>query len=72
MMKYKVLDTFPIGQNTSVTIQGNGDGLRNNMEIRDSSGIAHQLITVAMMSKGEKNMTTLLIQGVFDSKDIVV
>ena len=70
-MKYKVLDTFPIGQNTSVT-QGNGDGLRNNMEIRDSSGIAHQLITVAMMSKGEKNTTTLLIQGVFDSKDIVV
>lgn len=72
MMKYKVLGIFPIGQNTSVTIQGNGDGLRNNMEIRDSSGIAHQLITVAMMSKGEKNTTILLIQGAFDSKEIVV
>lgn len=71
-MKYKVLGIFPIGQNTSVTIQGNGDGLRNNMEIRDSSGIAHQLITVAMMSKGEKNTTILLIQGAFDSKEIVV
>ena len=72
MMKYKVLGIFPIGQNTYVTIQGNGDGLRNNMEIRDSSGIAHQLITVAMMSKGEKNTTILLIQGVFDSKEIIV
>ena len=72
MMKYKVLGIFPIGQNTSVTIQGNGDGLSNNMEIRDSSGIAHQLITVAMMSKGEKNTTILLIQGVFDSKEIIV
>ena len=71
-MHYKVLDTFPIGKNTSVTIQGNGADLRNNMKIKDSSGISHQLNTVAMMSSEEKNITTVLIEGMFDSKEIIV
>ena len=72
MMNYKVIDTFPVGENTSVTIKGNGEGLKNNIVIRDSSGATHQLITVAMVSSEEKNVTTLLVQGVFDSKEIIV
>lgn len=36
MLNYKVLDTFPIGQNTSVTIQGNSNGLRNNCVVTTS------------------------------------
>ncbi len=72
MMNYKVIDTFPVGENTSVTIEGNGEGLKNNIVIRDSSGVTHQLITVAMVSSEEKNVTTLLVQGVFESKEIIV
>lgn len=72
MMNYKVIDTFPVGENTSVTIEGNGEGLKNNIVIRDSSGVTYQLITVAMVSSEEKNVTTLLVQGVFESKEIIV
>lgn len=74
MKNFEVLNVFPIGENTSVTIKGNGDGLKNNMTIKDSSGIAHKLISVAMSSvqsaKENSKTTTLLVKGKFDSKII--
>lgn len=73
-MNYKVLDVFPIGKNTSVTIEGNGEGLKNNMIIGDSAGVAHKLISVAMLAgrsaKEADETTTLLIEGKFDSEII--
>lgn len=71
-MDYKVLDVFRIGNNTSVTIEGNGNGLKNNMHIKDSLGITHKLLSVAMISGGDRDATTLLIEGNFDSKVVSV
>lgn len=70
-MTYKVLDIFPIGTNTSVTIEGNGEGLSNGIDIKDSNGKSHRLLTVAMISSEEKNNTVLLIEGKFDSENII-
>lgn len=70
-MKYKVLDTFPVGLNTSVTIEGNGENFHNGMEIKDLDGNLYQLLTVAMVSSQEKNKTVLLIKGKFDAENIV-
>ncbi|MEE1085814.1 MAG: hypothetical protein U0L05_01380 [Schaedlerella sp.] len=71
-MNYKVLDVFPVGKNTSVTIEGNGIGLKNNMIIGDSLGVAHKLISVAMVAgqstEETGKTTTLLVEGNFDSK----
>lgn len=69
---YKVLDVFSIDKNTSVTIEGIGEGLKNNMIIEDSAGVAHKLISVAMLA-GQSveevgKTTTLLIEGKFDSE----
>lgn len=70
-MKYKVLDIFPIGMNTSVTIEGNGEGLSNGMDIKDSDEKLYHLITVAMISSEEKNKTVVLIKGKFNSENII-
>ncbi len=69
-MDYRVLDIFPVGENTSVTIEGNGKGLKNNILIKDSLGVPHRLISVAMLSGEIKKTTTLLIEGIFDSEVI--
>ena len=37
-MKYDVLDCVLIGDNTSVTISGNGKGLKNGIAIKASEG----------------------------------
>ena len=73
-MTYKVLDVFPLGENTSVTIEGNGNGLKNNIMITSDKGIAHKLLSVAMLSKESeiKKTTTVLIEGVFNSKTITI
>lgn len=69
-MIYKVLDIFPIGQNSSVTIEGNGKGLQNGITIKDSLGTSHKLISVAMISGEKAGTTTLLIEGKFNSETI--
>lgn len=71
-MDYKVLDVFRIGNNTSVTIEGKGNGLKNNMRIKDSLGITHKLLSVAMISGDNRDTTTLLIEGDFNSKVVRV
>lgn len=73
-MRYKVLDTFRIGESTSVTIQGNGNGLMNGVEIQDESGRSYRIKSVAMIEgENPENMeesTTLLISGSFEGKEI--
>lgn len=73
-MKYKVLDTLKIGDNTSVTIEGKGEELHNQMLIFDTDNIAHTLLSVAMPAGQDAasigNQTTLLIEGEFKSESV--
>lgn len=75
-MTYKVLDTFLVGDNTSVTIGGNGDGLRNDILVTDSEGREYHLLSVAMVSgqqaPGVKEATTILLEGVFSSDAVIL
>ena len=74
-MKYAVLDCVLIGDNTSVTIAGNGKGLKNGAAIRSSEGKIFKVISVAMYSginSESDNTTTLLVEGQFCSKTFEV
>ena len=75
-MKYKVLDTLKIGDNTSVTIEGKGEELHNQMLIFDANNIAHMLLSVAMPAEQDTDdigkQTTLLIEGEFKSEIVNV
>lgn len=67
---YNVLDIFPIGNNTSVTIKGNGNGLKNNVMVTDENEKKYKLLSVAFVSGQSKinKTTTILIEGKFNSK----
>lgn len=73
-MMYKVLDTFRVGRNTSVTVEGNGEEFKENMIVLDSDGNPHNLISVAMLAgiSAERigKTTTVLIEGEFSSDTI--
>lgn len=75
-MTYKVLDTFRIGENTSVTIKGNGESLHNQMMIFDSDNVAHTLLSVGMSAGHDVDKigeeTIILIEGDFNSETITV
>ena len=73
-MVYKVLDVFPIGNNTSVTIEGHGEGLKNHMDVISAEGKTYRLLSVAMVSGQPEDesgkTTTVMIEGSFNSKTI--
>lgn len=73
-MNYKIINIFPIGSNSSVTIEGLGVGLKNNMTVYDDNNIAHQVLSVAMVNRREESdieeTTTILVKGLIDSKNI--
>lgn len=75
-MTYKVLDRIRIGENTSITIEGKGENLHNQMMIFDSDNIAHMLISVGMPAGQEADKigtsTTILVEGDFNSDIIAV
>lgn len=74
-MKYDVLDCVIIGDNTSVTIIGNGKGLKNGVSIRTSEGKIFKVMSVAMYSginSESDNTTTLLVEEKFRSKTFEV
>ena len=75
-MTYKVLDRLRIGENTSITIEGKGESLHNQMMIFDSDNIAHVLISVGMSAGQETDKigasTTILVEGDFDSDIITI
>lgn len=70
-MVLRVVDTFPVGGDTSVTVEGDGAQLRNNMAVADSKGNAFELLSVCMTADktgaDKKNETTVLIKGRFNS-----
>ncbi len=73
-MSYKIINIFPVGSNSSVTIKGPGTGLKNNMTVYDDNNVAHQLLSVAMENREEESdigeTTTILIKGLIDSENI--
>lgn len=75
-MKYKVLDIFQVGTDSSVTIDGRGEGLHNGMTIFDDNGNSYHLMSIAMLSEYDTDeigkTTTLLIKGKFVSEYISV
>lgn len=73
-MSYKVLNTMRIGKDTVVTLEGGCFGLRNNMVVMDESEKDYNLISIALQSGLETilDKTTVLIEGVFDSKEIIL
>lgn len=75
-MTYKVIDIFRIGDNTSVTIEGSGKGLRNHIIVTSAEGTKHELLSVAMVSghpqSERRKTTTVLIKGFFCSDTIKI
>jgi hypothetical protein len=76
MVIYNVIDTLPIGNNTSVLIDGDGKYFKNGVGILDENGKPYEVLTVAM-SSGRNiddllNKTSLLVKGKFSSKKLFV
>ncbi len=73
-MFYNVINIYPVCGNSSVTIEGSGAGLKNDMTVYDDKNIAHQILSVAMVNEREERgigeTTTILIKGTIDSKNI--
>ena len=70
---YKVNDILPINGNTVVSIQGNGNGLKNGIYVKNEKGVNYYIISVGTcrMINGEVSKTTdLLIDGSFKGKSI--
>jgi hypothetical protein len=76
MVIYNVIDTLPIGNDTSVLIDGDGKHFKNGVGVLDENGKPYEVLTVAM-SSGKNvddllNKTSLLIKGKFSSKKLFV
>lgn len=69
-MEFKVKNVFRVGNNTSVTIEGNGDGLKNGMRANNGK---FRILSVAMVNTTDGlPETTLLVEGDFQEKTINV
>ncbi|SDB06690.1 hypothetical protein [Eubacterium oxidoreducens] len=74
-MRYKVLDTHPVGSNTAVTIRGDGADITPGCEITDEDNIHFKVLEIA---KDPLNFIDhveptriLTIQGAFYSRRVV-
>lgn len=75
MMIYDVIGSVPLNGNTSAVINGNGECIKNGIDILDEFGETHRVLSVAMTSSGTEESlkkTTLLIAGKFMSSKIYV
>ncbi len=69
-MKYKVIQTMKIKDNTAVTIDGGGERLHNGIIINNGR---HKVLSVGMSnSKDIGRRTTVLIEGIFSDREIEV
>lgn len=70
-MRHRVLDTLPVEENTSVTIEGRGEGLKSGITVFGADGAGHRLISVALMCglapEEIGKATTVLAEGEFKS-----
>lgn len=64
----KVIDVLKVGNNLSVTIEGNGSSLKNGSKVKDSTGNTYKVVSVAMTRHRspqdiKKNTTLLITNG---------
>ena len=63
MIALRVVDRLPIGNNTSIIVNGNDIGIRSDMCIFDEKQNKHKVLSVGMTNN--MNTTMLLIEGKF-------
>ena len=72
-MVYKVLSALEVGENTALTIDGNGMGLKNGITISTPEGKDFELLSVGMtagdQAKTLNDVTSILVGGNFTSKN---
>ena len=72
MKKYKVLDTFIIGENTAVMIKANGEGFHNDMPINNGK---YRLLSIGIANYklgAPRDKLNLFIEGKFDDEFVYV
>ena len=72
----KVKDVLRIGNKLSITIEGNGDTIKNGTEITDKNGKKYKIISVAMTRHNSpadilKDTTFLISDGNISKGDIL-
>ncbi len=73
MQAHNVISTLKIGDNTSVIIDDKGKDFKNGIGILDEKGNSYIVLSVGMNnSKSNRETTTLLIQGHFNSEKIYI
>ena len=63
MKEIKIIDRLPIGNNTSIIVNGNDIGIKIGMCILDSNQNKYKILSVGMTNN--MNTTMLLIEGKF-------
>lgn len=73
-MRYRVTHALRIGDATSVTIKGNGRGLKNGMIVEGDDGKKYHIRSVGMVNSAESiaAFTTVLIEGEFDLDSFII
>ena len=76
MATYNVLDTMAVGKDTAVVVDCNGEEFRNGIIIKDEKNLEYKLLSVGLVGgridEASYNKTTILIEGSYSSKKIIV
>ena len=76
MATYNVLDTMAMGKDTAVVVECSGNEFSNGIMIKDEKNQEYKLLSVGLVSgrfdEESYNKTTILIEGSFSSKKIIV
>ncbi|MCR5769379.1 MAG: hypothetical protein K6G45_13005 [Lachnospiraceae bacterium] len=68
-MRYRVIDSFPLENNTAVAIEGDGEGLKNNIPINDGK---YFLLSTGTVNTTQARITKrlMLVKGKFTDNEI--
>lgn len=73
-MSYKIIDKLPINNNTIVSIEGNGNGLKNGIDVVNELGKRFKILSVGMIrmvnAEDIGKITSLMIEGTFEGETI--
>lgn len=75
-MIYSVITTLPIGENTTVLVDGDAKSFKKGIGILDDNGKPFEVLSVGMSCSGDVDellsKTSLLVKGQFSSKKLFV
>ena len=73
---YNVLDTMAVGKDTAVVVDCNGEELRNEIIVKDEKNQDYKVLSVGLVAgwhdENSYDKTTILIEGSYSSKKIIV